>query len=79
MLIKKIKRISVSTNGDPSAGLGGENAAIMAEGDFILDPSCMDEPERSQCIQAFRSKIAEAFEGVWGEKVNVVFDFEEKE
>lgn len=74
---KEIKRISVSTNGDQSVGLGGENAVIMAEGDFILDPSCMDEPERSECLQTFRSKIAEAFEVVWGEKVNVVFDFEE--
>lgn len=77
MSTKKIKRIQVSTKGDPSVGLGGENAVIMAEGDFLLDPSCMDEPERSECIEAFRNKIAEAFEGIWGDKVNVMFDFEE--
>lgn len=77
MSAKKIKRISLSTKGDPSVGLGGENAVIMAEGDFILDLNTMDEPDRSECIETFRNKLAEAFEDIWGYEVNVVFDFEE--
>ena len=72
-----IKEVFLSTKGDPSVGLGSENAVLTAQGDYLLDLCVVDEEERPDLVEGFRAKLADTFALIWGEPVIVRFDYEE--
>lgn len=71
-----IKTIYIHTYGDPSVGIQGESAQIVADGDFLTDLSVFDEKKRAEYLEAVRHRFTKAFGELWDEKPVVMFDFE---
>ena len=70
-----IEKIYLKTAGDYSIGQWGESA-IISDGNYILDLGVFVPEDQNKILEDFRAKLAESFEFIWGEKVQVTFDFE---
>ncbi|MBP4081902.1 hypothetical protein [Aeromonas sp. MrichA-1] len=70
----KIKAISVFTRGDVTAGMGSENASILADGDFLIDLSIYPENSRESALSTFLADIEKAFSTLWGERAYAIVE-----
>lgn len=75
--VLKVKSAIAYTRGDASVGIGGEGVTIKAQGDYILDLEHLTPEERQPALEAFRTKLADAFAEIWDDKVIVLFDIEQ--
>ena len=67
----KVKSIHIWTSGDPDAGIGGNNAEVIAPGEFLFDTEEIEDG-----LEDIRLEFAGIFSSIWGEIPVVMFDFE---
>ena len=73
---RKIKKIFVTTDGDPSCGIECNGAVIQADGDFILDTGNHEPDDRREVLNNLSTKIRDAFSVAWDGFIYVIYDFE---
>ena len=71
-----IKTIYISTSGDPSVGIDPLTAEIKGH---LIDTGCLDGKELDEYLLEVSMEIKKAFEMLWDDDIQVMFDFEYEE
>lgn len=74
---KEVKEIYIEYHGDWSVGIGNIFSTINGDGDFLFDLTGFDTDEEiSEYLEEIRKKIRELYDLMWGDPVEILFDFE---